>query len=395
LSGMFCPGAYPDLRGRAAGCYPMGIKAGADSSGILPVNKPQSMFSNEAIFFSAFLVLILLILIIDLGVFSKKNHIIKFGEAIAWTSVWVAFALGFYFFLGSKGEMVHGISSPQELAEKVEQYRHPVELTGNFEHDLQAYRSNLSLEYITGYLIEYALSIDNIFVMIVIFGAFGVREKYYKRILFWGVLGAVVMRFVFIFLGAGLLERFHWIVYVFGAILVYTGVKLLFEKDQEKEMDPATHPVVRFLSRFLRIYPRYIGSRFFIRKEGLCYVTPLFIALMVVEFTDVVFAFDSVPAIFSITKDPYIVFFSNIFAIMGLRSLFFLLTNILHLFHFLKYGLGVLLLFIGVKMMVHTWMVEWGFTTKHSLYTILTILFTSVVLSLLFPKKGSRLNGQQ
>ncbi len=341
---------------------------------------------TESVFFIAFLGLILFILIMDLGVFSKKNHSIKFGEALAWTAVWISFALGFYVLLDNKAEMVHGIETVEQLHIKVAQYKHPITLTGDFEHDLEAYRNNLSLEYITGYLIEYALSIDNIFVMIVIFSAFGVREKYYKRILFWGVLGALVMRFLFIFLGASLLARFHWVMYVFGAILLFTGFKMLVAKEEEEEIDPAKHPVVRFFSSFLRVYPRFVGGNFFIKRNRYVYATPLFIALMVVEFTDVIFAFDSVPAIFSVTKDPYIVFFSNIFAIMGLRSLFFLLTNIMHLFHYLKFGLGILMLFIGVKMMFHEMMLELGFETRHSLYVILGILLTSILASLIFPK---------
>lgn len=342
--------------------------------------------TEETLFFVGFIGLILIILVIDLGVFSKKDHTIKFGEAVAWTSVWVCFALGFYLLLDTHAELVHGIESPEMLQQKVSQYEHPIKLTGDFNVDLQSYRNNLSLEFITGYLIEYALSIDNIFVMIVIFAAFGVRETYYKRILFWGVLGAVVMRFLFIFLGASLLARFHWIMYVFGAILLITGGKMLFKKEEEDEIDPGKHPVVRFFSSFLRVYPRFVQGHFIIKRGRYLYVTPLFIALMVVEFTDVVFAFDSVPAIFSVTKDPYIVFFSNIFAIMGLRSLFFLLTNIMHLFHYLKYGLGVLMLFIGTKMMLHDQMAEAGFDTRHSLYIILGILVLSIVLSLLFPK---------
>ncbi len=344
------------------------------------------MSGNELLFFGGFLALITLILFIDLGVFSKKSHIIGFKEAVGWTIAWISMALGFYIFLDNYGHLIHGIENSKRLLEVVTLYETPLELTGSFDADIKAYRDNMSLEFITGYLIEYALSVDNIFVIIVIFGAFGVREKYYKRILFWGVLGAVIMRFLFIFLGANLIREFHWVIYIFGGILLYTGGKLLFTKDKEEEMDPANHIVTRMFSKVFRVFPRFVGSRFFIRKGKYVYLTPLFIALMVVEFTDVVFAFDSVPAIFSVTKDPYIVFFSNIFAIMGLRSLFFLLTNIMHLFHYLKPGLGVLLVFIGVKMMAHEWLHSLGFTTAHSLYVILGILTVSIVASLIFPK---------
>lgn len=344
------------------------------------------MGSNELIFFSGFLVLIFTLLFVDLGLFSKKSHIIGFKEAVIWTAVWVSLALGFYFFLTQAGEMIHGVDSLAKLELKLHEYDHPFLMTYDWETDVATYRRNLALEFITGYLIEYALSVDNIFVMIVIFAAFRVRERYYKQILFWGVLGAVVMRFLFIFLGASLLENFHWIMYVFGGFLLYTGIKMVFDDSSDEKIDPGKHPVVRFLSKIMRVYPRYVGGHFIIKKEGLLYITPLFIALMVVEFTDVVFAFDSVPAIFSITKDPYIVFFSNIFAIMGLRSLFFLLSNIMHLFHYLKFGLGFLMLFIGLKMMFHDWMMSWGMTTEGSLYIILGILALSILASIIFPK---------
>lgn len=343
------------------------------------------METSEIIFFTGFLILIFTMLFIDLGIFSKKSHVIGFKEAIIWTSLWVLLATGFYFFLIYYGEMIHGVHNSGQLATKLREYEHAFLLTGNWETDIQAYRTNLSLEFMTGYLIEYALSIDNIFVMIVIFGVFKVRERYFKQILFWGVLGAVVMRFLFIFIGASLLESFHWVMYAFGGVLLYTGIKMLYVDESDEEMDPVKHPVVRFLGKIVRVYPRYVGSHFVVRKSGLLYITPLFVALMVVEFTDVVFAFDSVPAIFSVTKDPFIVFFSNIFAIMGLRSLFFLLSNIMHLFHYLKFGLGILMLFIGLKMMFHNWLLSWGLTTESSLYIILGILGLSILASIIFP----------
>jgi len=344
------------------------------------------MGQSELLFFGGFLTLIFTMLFIDLGVFSRKSHVIGFKEAISWTSVWVIMAAAFYVFLTQYGEIIHNISNPGQLATKIREYEHSFLLSGNWETDIQAYRTNLALEFLTGYLIEYALSIDNIFVMIVIFGAFHVKEKHYKQILFWGVLGAIVMRFLFIFLGASLLENFHWLMYVFGGILLYTGIKLLYEDQDDEHIDTSKHPVVRFLGTFLRVFPRFVGNNFFIRKNGHLFITPLFVVLMVVEFTDVVFAFDSVPAIFSVTKDPYIVFFSNIFAIMGLRSLFFLLSNIMHLFHYLKFGLGILMLFIGLKMMFHNWMLSWGITTEMSLYIILGILALSVLASIIFPQ---------
>jgi len=234
---------------------------------------------------------------------------------------------------------------------------------------------------------EYALSVDNIFVMVLIFSAFGVDERYYHRVLFWGIIGAVLMRFLFIFLGSTLINEFGWILYIFGAFLVYTGIGMFLSRDEEEKIDTENHKVVRFASKYFSVYPEYAGNKFFIKVDGKKMVTPLFIVLLIVEFTDLIFAVDSIPAIFAVTKDPYIVFFSNIFAILGLRSMFFLLVNVIHKFHYLKVGLAFLLVFIGVKMLAHHWLSAWGFTTMHSLFVILFILTTSVVASLLFPKK--------
>lgn len=350
--------------------------------------KSKRNLNSEIIFFSGFILFVLIVLMLDLGVLSKGNYKVKFKEALIWTGVWVACAIGFYFFIRFYGQYIHGIENYQDLAQVVQKYKHPILLNGpDFATDIITYQKNLSLEFITGYLIEYALSIDNIFVIVLIFNAFNVREKYYKRVLFWGVLGALVMRFLFIFLGAGLIHNFEWILYVFGAFLIYSGIKLFFEKEKEEEFDVEKHPIVKFVSRFLKVFPRFVGERFFIKKDGKIWVTPLFIVLVVVEFTDVIFAVDSVPAIFSVTLDPYIVFFSNIFAIMGLRSLFFVLSNILHLFYYLKYGLAILLTYIGLKLVFHHWLKEIGFTNNMSLIIVLSILSLSIIVSLLFPKK--------
>lgn len=345
---------------------------------------------KEIIFFGGFLILILSILLLDLGVFSKKNHTVKFKEALAWTFTWISFALGFYVLLSNYGHYLHDVNTIEELHARIAKFQHPVKLTGVFDLDIMLYNKNLALEFITGYLIEYALSIDNIFIIIIILTSFNVKEKFYKKILFWGVMGAIVMRFLFIFLGAALIARFHWIMYLFGGVLIYTGLKMMFKKESDENMNFSQHPVTKALSKVFNVFPRFVGSSFFLRFKGKLYVTPLFVALMVVEFTDLVFAFDSVPAIFSVTKDPYIVFFSNIFAIMGLRSLFFVLANILHLFHLLKYGLSVLLLFIGTKMLLEDYLHEIGFKTQHSLLIISAILLVSILLSLAFPKKDHK-----
>ena len=344
--------------------------------------------SNEYLFFGSFLLFIILMLSIDLGVFNKKDHVVKFKEAAIMSFIWVSFALGFYFLLLTEGQMLHGIDSFSQLEAVTKKHFHNITLIpGNFGASLHLYNQNLALEFITGYIIEYALSVDNIFVMVLIFSAFGVEEKYYHRVLVWGIIGAIVMRFTFIFVGATLITKFGWILYIFGAFLVYTGIMMFVKRDEDDKIDTQNHKVVRFASRFFSVFPEYVGNHFFVKRDGKRFVTPLFVVLLIVEFTDLVFAVDSIPAIFSITKDPYIVFFSNIFAILGLRSMFFLLVNVIHKFHYLKVGLAFLLVFIGVKMLAHHWLELWGFKTMHSLFIILGILTVSVVASLMFPKK--------
>jgi tellurite resistance protein TerC len=250
------------------------------------------------------------------------------------------------------------------------------------------YRNTLSQEFLAGYIMEYALSVDNIFVMILIFGSFGVNEKYHKKILFWGVLGAIIFRFTFIFLGAALLHRFEWVMYIFGGFLLYTGVKMLFSGDGgDEKIDTQQHPIIRLASKYLNVFPRTVKDYFFVRSKGKLMVTPLFLVLIIIEVTDLVFAVDSVPAVFAITKDPYVVFFSNIFAIMGLRSMFFFLANVMHLFHFLKFGLSLVLVYIGLKMVLHHWLYALHINATTSLVIITSILMLSVVASLLWPQK--------
>lgn len=345
--------------------------------------------SHELLFIGGFLLFIVFILALDLGLFSKKDHVVSLKQAAIMSFVMVSLALSFYLLLVLKGEYLHGIDSMAKLEQIIVGHKHPISvIPGNFEASLQLYKQNLGIEFLTGYVIEYALSVDNIFVIVLIFSAFVVPEKYYHRVLFWGILGAIVMRFIFIFAGAALINRFEWILYVFGAFLVFTGVKMFFTKDEDEKIDTHNHPVVKFAARFFAIHPRYEGNKFFHQVDGKKLITPLFLVLMIVEFTDLIFAVDSIPAIFAVTKDPYIVFCSNIFAIMGLRSMFFLLVNIIHKFHYLKTGLAFLLTFIGIKMLGHGYLKGWGFTTEHSLIIILTILTTSIVASLLFPKKN-------
>jgi tellurite resistance protein TerC len=258
---------------------------------------------------------------------------------------------------------------------------------GDFASEIIRYNDRISLDFLTGYFIEYSLSVDNLFVILLIFSSFSVPPVYYKKVLFWGVLGAIVLRMLFIFSGSMLIAQFHWILYIFGAFLVFSGLKILWTKDEDEKMDTEKHPMVRLASKYFSVHPEYVKGKFFFKENGKRFITPLFLVLLVVEFSDLVFAVDSVPAIFSITKDPNIVFFSNIFAIMGLRSLFFLLSNIMHLFSYLKYGLGVLLAFIGVKMLFEHWFASIGFNNLISLFIILGILSGSILLSLIFPKK--------
>jgi tellurite resistance protein TerC len=346
------------------------------------------MFSNEVLFFGGFLLVIGTMLLLDLGLFSKKDHIVKFGEAAGWTVAWIALALVFYVIINTHGDLIHGVHNDAELMVIKDKYAPQLKMVpGNYEANLMLYRENMSLEFITGYLLEYALSVDNIFVIILIFSSFGVRAKYFKKVLLWGVLGAILMRFVFIFAGSALMQRFDWIIYFFGALLVYQGGKIFFEGGEDEKIDPAKHPVVRFASKYLPVFPRYVREHFFVLKKGKWLVTPLFIVVLIIEFTDLIFAVDSVPAVFSVTKDPYVVFFSNIFAIMGLRSMFFFLSNIMGLFRFLKYGLGILLVFIGGKMLAHVYLTSIGFETVYSLYVILGILAVSILASLAFPEK--------
>jgi len=353
------------------------------------------MISSEHLIFAGFLIFIAAILALDLGIFDRKSHEVKFREALIWTVVWVSFAIGFYFLLLYFGDRLHGVKTIEDVQYRIDMYKHTYNILGvtDTQQAIEIYRKNLALEYITGYLIEYMLSVDNVFVMILVFMSFGVQQMYYKRVLMWGIIGAVIMRFIFIFLSAALIQRFDWILYIFGAFLVFTGIKMFLERNKEDKVDPANHPVVKFFSKFFPVHPTYFRQHFWFRNKhdnNRLYFTPLFLVLLVIEFTDVIFAVDSVPAIFSITQDPYIVFFSNIFAIMGLRSLFFVVAHVIGMFRFLKHGLAFLLSFIGFKMLLHVQLKEAGFTTIHSLLVIVGILGISVAASLIWPDKSRK-----
>ena len=348
------------------------------------------MITSELLFFGGFLLLVAFMLFLDLGVFHKTDHVIGFKESAIWTGVWIGISLLFCLFIFLKAEWIHGITDNAGLQAYYDKYYHStgthhVDMSLPFAENLSIYRNTLGMEYLTGYFIEKALSIDNIFVMILIFVSFGIDKKYYHRVLFWGILGAIVLRFIFIFLSAALITKFAWVLAVFGGILVISGIRMFFKKDDEK-IDTEHHPVVRFASKHFRVLPQGHGHDFFTRVDHKLYITPLFVVLLVIEFSDVLFAVDSIPAIFSVTQDPFIVFFSNIFAILGLRSLFFMLSSVVDKFWLLKYGLGVLLTFIGVKMLLNTFFeIEIG--TGISLFVILGILTLSIVFSILIPKK--------
>jgi tellurite resistance protein TerC len=295
-----------------------------------------------------FIVFVLAMLAFDLGIFHRKAHAVSMREALVWTVVWIGLALvfnvGVYVWFGP----VH------------------------------------ALEFLTGYLIEKALSVDNLFVFLVLFSYFAVPARLQHKVLFWGILGALVMRALFIVAGTALIVKFHWAIYVFGGFLVFTGIKLLVHSDVE--VHPERNPVLKLFRRVVRTVSNYRGNKFVVKEAGLWYATPLLMVLVVVEATDIVFAVDSIPAIFAITTDPFIVFTSNIFAILGLRSLYFLLAGMIGKFRYLKVGLGLVLAFVGVKMLLVDII---KVPIILSLGIVGSLLGLSVVASLLFPAKGS------
>ncbi|MCL2132376.1 MAG: TerC/Alx family metal homeostasis membrane protein [Lentimicrobiaceae bacterium] len=343
---------------------------------------------HEVLFFSGFLAVIAFFLTLDLGVFNKNSHEVSLKESLIFTFIWILLAFGFFLFLRYFGDWLHQIDSLEDLEKINLLHKHGITFNplADFDVNLQLYRNQLSLEFITGYTIEYALSIDNIFVILMLFISFGTDKKYYHRVLFWGIIGAVVMRFIFIFSLSALIHQFEWILAVFGGILIYSAVKLFFDRNKEEKVDVKEHKLVKFVSRRFPVTPDYAGEKFVTKINGKRFFTPLFLLLIVIEFSDVIFAVDSVPAIFSITQDSYIVFFSNIFAIIGLRSLFFLLSNIVSMFRFLKLGLSVLLAFIGAKMLLEVFF-HISISTQLSLLIILSILISCILLSAAIPKK--------
>lgn len=305
--------------------------------------------SNTAILWISFNVFVLAMLALDLGVFHRKSHEVSVKEALTWTGVWITLAMFFNLFV----------------------YWH--------------FGKEKAIEYFTAYIIEKSLSVDNIFVIIIIFSYFNVPRAYQHKVLFWGILGALVMRVIFIFAGIELIHKFHWLIYIFGGFLVFTGIKILFSKDAK--LEPEKNPIVKLVNYMFPVTPTFHGDQFFVRIEGRRWVTPLFLVVMLIEGTDLIFAVDSIPAILAISEDPFIVYTSNVFAILGLRSLYFALSGIESYFRYLKYGLSGVLVFVGVKMCI---MDFYKIPVEISLIVIVFILGLSMVASLVIAKPADK-----
>jgi tellurite resistance protein TerC len=328
-------------------------------------------FSEYWSFYLGFVGLVLLLLAVDLGIFHRKAHAVGFREAATWSVVWIALSLLFNFLLYHYAIWKFP-QDPRLLA------------VPGFDPNAAAWR--VSLEFLTGYVIEKSLSVDNIFVFVMVFSYFAIPAKYQHRVLFYGILGALIFRAIFVALGAALMQ-YHWVVVFFGLFLILTGLKIFLAK--EKGVDPEKNLLIRLLRRFIPVTHDLQDGKFFTNVNGRHYATPLLVALVFLEATDVIFAVDSVPAIFAITNEPFIVFTSNIFAILGLRSLFFMLAGAVDKFYLLKYGLGVVLVFVGLKMVWLNGLFDGKFPIWLSLGIIAGVIAVSVLLSLLFPRAAA------
>jgi tellurite resistance protein TerC len=299
---------------------------------------------HEVLLWGIFTLFVLAMLALDLGVFHRKGHVIHIREALAWSAVWIAlsllFNLGIYFWHGSV----------------------------------------TALEFLTGYLLEYSLSIDNIFIFLMLFTYFRVPYPHQHKVLFWGILGALIMRVLFIIMGVTLIQKFHWVIYLFGVFLIFTGIRMGLQRN--KEIDPEKNPVLRLFHRFMPVTEEYADDKFFVKRSGRRLATPLLIVVLVVETTDVMFAVDSIPAILALTQDPFIVYTSNVFAILGLRSLYFALAGIMRLFHYLPYGLSAVLVFVGVKMLLAD---VYKIPIGMALGVVIGVLTLSVIASIIWP----------
>ncbi len=311
---------------------------------------------HTTIMWIGFNVFVLVMLALDLGVFHRHTHEVKMKEALTWTAVWIVCAM---IFNASIYYYWDWMSPGSEYS-----------------------NADAALAFLTGYLIEKSLSVDNVFVFLMIFTYFQVPKLYQHKILFWGILGALIMRAIFIFAGVSLITTFHWMIYLFGALLIFTGVNMALQKD--KKLEPEKNPVIRLFRKWFYVTDEYHGDKFFIKIDKRKYATPMFIVLLVIETTDVIFAVDSIPAILAITSNPFIVYTSNVFAILGLRALYFALAGIMGLFHYLHYGLAVILVFVGGKMLIVD---IYKIPVEISLMLVLGILVVSVILSKVFPPK--------
>jgi len=316
----------------------------------------EVFLQNQVFLYGAFIVFVLGMLAIDLGVFHRRDHVVSVRESLIWTSVWILLSFAFMAFVYYRYETIS-----------------PGRGTG------------AALEFLAGYLIEKSLSIDNVFVFILIFSYFDVPARYQHRVLFWGIVGALILRAIFIALGALLIAKFHAIIYMFGAFLVFTGIKMAWAKD--KQLHPERNPVLRLFQKMVAVTNDYRGRHFFVREGGKWLATPLFVVLLLIEWSDIIFAVDSIPAIFAVTKDPFIVFTANVFAILGLRALYFSLAGVMRLFHHLHYGLSVILVFVGAKMLLSDfYLIPIGV----SLGVVGLIIIGSIVASLIWPRREPR-----
>jgi tellurite resistance protein TerC len=304
--------------------------------------------NESTLLWVGFNVFVLGMLALDLGVFHRKSHTVTVREALTWTGVWVTLSLFFNLFI------------------------------------YYYFGEEKAVEFFTGYLIEKSLSVDNIFVIIMIFSYFQVPQEYQHKVLFWGILGALVMRVIFIFSGIELIHRFHWLVYIFGGFLVFTGIRMITSGDDK--IEPEKNPIIKLARRMFSVTPTFEGDQFFTKHEGKTWVTPLFLVVILIEVTDLIFAVDSIPAILSISEDPFIVYTSNVFAILGLRSLYFALSGIEKYFHYLKFGLSAILIFVGVKMCIVDF---YKIPVSISLIVIVFVLAIAMLASVLFPKRES------
>ena len=327
-------------------------------------------FADYWLFYVGFTVFVLMMLALDLGVFHRDAHEVTFKESLTWSIIWISLALIFNFLFFKYAGW---------------KFENDARLLAIPGFDGNAAANQVGLEFLTGYIVEKTLAIDNIFVFVVVFSFFAVPLKYQHRVLFFGILGALIFRIIFIAMGSILLQ-YQWIVIFFGVFLILTGFKIIFAP--EKPIDPEKNPVIKLFKKFFPVTSTFEGQKFFIRKEGMLYATPLMVALLFIEVSDIIFAVDSVPAIFAITKEPLIVFTSNVFAILGLRAMYFMLAGVIHKFRYLKYGLGIVLVFVGLKM---AWLNDaFGgkFPISWSLIIIISIIGASILISLLKKQKG-------